>query len=151
MRRGLCALCCRGGDCEAACEQPGSGVFHPVEWSVMLQRNRGEGSCMAVAFLVPWRLRPLIPIDAWSRLRFHDYKSVDCGWVVWIVDGCCGSTSVLLPLSSRVVVLLSRVRVELCGRVDIPIQPAGVVFIIIYCAQSGRYSSIFNIIGSSPA
>jgi hypothetical protein len=71
MRRGLRSLCCRGGDCEAACEWPGSGVFHPVRWSAMLRRHRGERSCMAVAFLVRWRLPPSIPLDAWSRLRFR--------------------------------------------------------------------------------
>jgi hypothetical protein len=59
---------------------------------------------------------------------------------VWIVGGCCGSASILLPLSSGVVVLLSRVRVELRGRVDVPLQPAGVIFAVVCFAQSGRCS-----------
>jgi hypothetical protein len=53
----------------------------------------------------------------------------------------CDSASALLPLSSGVVVLLSRVRVELCVRIDVPIQPAGVIFIVC-CAQYGRCSFI---------
>ena len=99
MRRGPRALCCRGGDCEVACEWLGSGVFHPVVWSVLLQRHRGVGSCMAVVFLVWYCLPPLTSTATWSRLRF----STTIG--VWVVGGCCGSALVLLPSSCGVVVL----------------------------------------------
>ena len=99
MRRAPRALCCHGGDCEAACEWFGSGVFHPVGWSVLLQRHRGDGSCMAVAFLVWCCLPPWTSTAVWSRLRFSTTTGV------WVVGGCCGSASVLLPSSRGVVVL----------------------------------------------
>ena len=35
-------LCCRSGDCEASCERSGSGVFHFVRGSVMLQQHHGK-------------------------------------------------------------------------------------------------------------
>jgi hypothetical protein len=98
-------LCCHDGDCETACERPGSSVFHSVGWSVMLQWLRGEGSCMAVAFLVWWCLPPSILIDARSRLRFR--RQQECG--LWM-----GATIVLR--------LCCRRRVVWCGRVDVPIQ-----------------------------
>ena len=99
MRRAPRALCCHGGDCEAACEWLGSDVFHPVGWSVLLQRHRGDGSCMAVAFLVWCCLPPWTSTAVWSRLRFSTTTGV------WVVGGCCGSASVLLPSSRGVVVL----------------------------------------------
>ena len=99
IRRGPRALCCRGGDYEAACEWLGSSVSHPVGWSVMLQRHRGVGSCMAVAFLVWFYLPPSTSTAAWSRFRFSTTTGV------WVVGGCCGSVSVLLPSSRGVVVL----------------------------------------------
>jgi hypothetical protein len=59
---GPACLCFRGGDCEAACERSGSGIFSPC---VVLQRHFGDGSRMAVAFLVRCSLFfPRIPVGS---------------------------------------------------------------------------------------
>ena len=80
MRRGPRVLWCHGGDCEAVCEWPGSDVVHSVGRCVLLQRHRGEGSCMAVAFLVWWCPLPSFSVSFGSRLRFR--RLHECGmWV----------------------------------------------------------------------
>ena len=46
----LMRLCFHGSNYVAACERSGSGIFHPVMWSMVLQRHFGDGSRIAVAF-----------------------------------------------------------------------------------------------------
>ena len=63
----LMRLCFHGSNYVAACERSGSGIFHPVRWSAVLQQHFDVGSHMVVAFLV-WcgRYFSRVPVDAGS-------------------------------------------------------------------------------------
>ena len=96
MRRAPRALCCHGGDCEAACEWLGSGVFHPVGWSVLLQRLRGEGSCMALVRCCPL---PQFSVSFGSRLRFRRLHECEMWVDAAVVFVLCGFRRCPNPIS----------------------------------------------------
>ena len=118
-------------------------------------------SCKAVAFSVQCGLFLLVPVGVgamfdsdnflsvmvFGRCRFGSDSASFLSWVVvwWLAWSRVEFATALMSQFNQM--LLSWVRVELSGCVDVSIQPTGVVG-VCYCVQSIRFILLFIITGS---